>query len=144
MASSLSLRSILDSNKLIGPNYVDWLRNLRIVLSSEILSYVIDTPSLEALEEDTFEEEKTTYKMWQNDTLSIKCIILASMTNELQRQHESMDTHSILLNLKELYGEHSRTARYEISKKLFCARMTEGSSVQNHVLMVIDLITRLG
>ena len=55
-----------------------------------------------------------------------------------------MDTHSILLNLKDLYGEHSRTARFEISKQLFRARMTEGTSVQNHVLMVIDLITRLG
>ena len=54
-----------------------------------------------------------------------------------------METHSILLNLKELYGEHSRTARYEISKQLFRARMTEGTSVQDHVLMVIDLITRL-
>ena len=81
--------------------------------------------------------------MWQNDSLTVKCIILASMTNELQRQHERMDTHSILLNLKELYGEHSRTARYEISKQLFHARMTEGTSVQDHVLMVIDLITRL-
>ena len=66
------------------------------------------------------------------------------MINELQRQHDSMDTHSILLNLKELYGEQSRTARYEISKQLFHARMTERSSVQNHILMVIDLITRLG
>ena len=144
MASSLSLRSILDSNKLTGPNYVDWLRNLKIVLSSERLSYVIDTPSLEPLGEDASEEEKTTYKMWQNDTLSVKCIILASMSNELQRQHESMDTLSILLNLKELYGEHSRTARYEISKQLFHARMTEGTPVQDHVLKVIDLITRLG
>ena len=54
-----------------------------------------------------------------------------------------MDTHTIQLNLKELYGEHSRTARYEISKQLFRARMTEGTSVQDHVLMVIDLITRL-
>ena len=63
MASSLSLRSILDSNKLTGPNYVDWLRNLRIVLSSERLSYVLDTPILEPLGEDASEEEKTTYKM---------------------------------------------------------------------------------
>ena len=65
------------------------------------------------------------------------------MTNELQRQHESIETHSILLNLKELYGEHSRTARYEISKQLFHVRMIEGTSVQDHILMVIDLITRL-
>ena len=116
MASSLSLRSILDTNKLTGPNYMDWLRNLKIVLSSEKLSYILDIPGLNPLEDDATEEDMATYKMWQNDFLTVKCIILASMTNELQRQHESMDTHSILLNLKELYGEHSRTARYEISK----------------------------
>ena len=55
-----------------------------------------------------------------------------------------MDTHSILLNLKELYGAHSRTARYEISKQLFSARMMEDTSMQTHVLKMIDLITCLG
>ena len=70
--------------------------------------------------------------------------MLASMSNELQRQHEDIDVFSILLNLKELYGEQSRTARYEISKQLFCACMTEGTSVQMHVLKIIDLITHLG
>ena len=144
MASLLSLRSILDTNKLTGPNYVDWLRNLKIMLSSEKLSYILDTPSLNPLGDDATQEDMATYKMWQNDSLTVKCIILASMTNELQRQHESMDTQSIMLNLKELYGEQSRTARYEISKQLFRARMTEGTSVQDHVLKVIDLITRLG
>ena len=63
MASSLSLRSILDSNKLTGPNYVDWLRNLKIVLSQEKLFYILDTPPLEPLGEDASQEEKTTYKM---------------------------------------------------------------------------------
>ena len=114
MASSLSLWSILDTNKLTGPNYVDWLRNLKIVLSSEKLSYILDTPSLNPLGDDATQEDMATYKMWQNDSLTVKCIILASMTNELQRQHESMDTQSIMLNLKELYREQSRAARYEI------------------------------
>ena len=67
--------------------------------------------------------------------------MLASMSNELQRQHEDMEPQSILLNLKELYGEHSRTARYEISKQLFRARMSEGSPVQVHVLKMINLIS---
>ena len=116
MASSLSLCSILDINKLTGTNYVDWLRNLKIVLSQEKLSYILVTPDIEPVREDAIEEEKATYRMWQNDSLTVKCIILASMTNELQRQHESMEAHSILLNLKDLYREHSRTARYEISK----------------------------
>ena len=144
MASSLSLRSILDTNKLTGPNYVDWLRNLKIVLNSEKLFYILDTPSLNPLGKDATEEDRATYKIWQNDSISVKCIILASMTNELQRQHESMDVLSIIQNLKELYGEQSRTARYEISKQLFRTRMTEGTSIQEHVLKIIDLITRLG
>ena len=144
MASSLSLRSILDTNKLTGPNYVDWLRNLKIVLSSEKLSYILDTPSLNPLGDDATEEDMPTYKMWQNDSTTVGCIMLASMSNELQRQHDGMEPQSILLNLKELYGEQSRAARYEISKQLFRARMSEGSSVQAHVLRMIDLITRLG
>ena len=55
-----------------------------------------------------------------------------------------MDVPSILLNLKELYGEQSRAARYEISKQLFYAKMSEGMSMQTHVLKMIDLITHLG
>ena len=58
MASSLSLRSILDANKLTGPNYVDWLRNLKIVLSQEKFFYILDTPALEPLGEDTSQEDK--------------------------------------------------------------------------------------
>ena len=123
MASSLSLRSILDTNKLTGPNYVDWLRNLTIVLNSEKLSYILDIPSISPLGDDATKKDRVTYKMWQNDSITVKCIILASMINELQRQHESMDIYSILLNLKELYGEHSWTVRYKISKQLFHARI---------------------
>ena len=40
--TSLNLRSILDTNKLTGPNFLDWLRNLRIVLKAEKLAYVLD------------------------------------------------------------------------------------------------------
>ena len=105
MASSLSLCGILDSNKLTGPNYVDWLRNLKIVLAQERISYILDTPDPVLVGEDATSEEVATYKMWQNDSLTIKCIIFAPMSNELQRQYEGMDTQSILLNLKELYGE---------------------------------------
>ena len=52
MASSLSFHSILDTNKLTGTNYVDWLRNLKIVLSQEKLSYILDTPDIEPVGED--------------------------------------------------------------------------------------------
>ena len=37
-----------------------------------------------------------------------------------------------------------RTARYEISKELFGCRMSEGSSVNDHILKMINLIEHLG
>jgi len=39
-----ALRSVLESNKLNGTNYEDWIRNLRIVLRYEKKEEVLDTP----------------------------------------------------------------------------------------------------
>ena len=49
-------------NKLIGPNYVDWLKNLRIILTQEKNSYILDTPAPDTIKKDAY-EEKTTYKI---------------------------------------------------------------------------------
>ena len=40
--TSVNLRSLMESNKLTGPNFLDWLRNLRIVLKSKKIGYVLD------------------------------------------------------------------------------------------------------
>ena len=43
-ASNLSLRSILEKDKLNGTNFLDWYRNLRIVLKQERKEHVLDQP----------------------------------------------------------------------------------------------------
>ena len=85
MASSLSLHEILDANKLTNPNYMNWLKNLKIMPTQKKISYIIGAPDFELVGKDTTEDEIATYKIWQNNCLTIKCIILASMSNELQR-----------------------------------------------------------
>ena len=40
MANTLSLRSLLDSDKLIGPNFDSWYRKLKIMLEYEKILYV--------------------------------------------------------------------------------------------------------
>ncbi|KAL8109077.1 hypothetical protein AgCh_025245 [Apium graveolens] len=144
MSSALSLRSILDAHKLTGPNYADWLRNLRIVLRIEKLEYVIDSPKPTEPASDAHNDEHVVYLKWIDDANVAQCIMLASMSIELQKQHEHMDAHTILMHLQELYDVAGRTARYEISKELFGCRMFEGSSVNDHVLKMINLIERLG
>ncbi|KAL8134571.1 hypothetical protein AgCh_009553 [Apium graveolens] len=90
---------ILDAHKLTGPNFADWLRNLRIVLRVEKPEYVLDSP---------------------------------------KPTEPASDAHN------DEYVMSRRTARYEISKELFGCRMSEGSSVNDHVLKMINLIERLG
>ena len=70
----------------------------------------------------------------KNDDEAAVCIMLASMSNELQKQHEDMDAGTIIKHLKELFDEEKRTERYEISKSLFRCKMVEGSSVYDHGL----------
>ena len=65
------------------------------------------------------------------------------MCNELHRQHEDMEPKAMLLHLMELFAEQSRTQRYEILKSLFRARMAESSSIQAHVIKMIEWIEML-
>ena len=44
---TMSLRSILEKDKLNGTNFLHWYRNLRIVLRQERKEYILDQPILE-------------------------------------------------------------------------------------------------
>ncbi|KAK8975285.1 hypothetical protein V6N11_046782 [Hibiscus sabdariffa] len=52
--------------------------------------------------------------------------MLATMTPELQKQHEDMVAYEMIQNLKEIYEGQARQERYETSKALFQCKMSEG------------------
>ena len=57
MSTIVNLRAILDANKLTGANFLDWLRNLGIVLKAKRITYVLDgplpiSPAVDASDED--------------------------------------------------------------------------------------------
>ena len=52
--------------------------------------------------------------------------MLTIISSELQRQYGNMDAYTIIMHLKELFGEVSRIKRYKTSKKLFRWKMTKG------------------
>ena len=47
MATTLSLWSLLDNDKLMGPNFDSWYRKLKIVLEHERILYVVTDLVLE-------------------------------------------------------------------------------------------------
>ena len=44
MSTNVNSQSIMDVNILTKPNFLDWLKNLRIVLKRERLAYVVVEP----------------------------------------------------------------------------------------------------
>ncbi|XP_038706913.1 uncharacterized protein LOC120002286 [Tripterygium wilfordii] len=149
--NNLSLRSVLEKDKLNGTNFIDWYRNLRIVLKHEKKLYVLERVVPEEPPATAPRVEKDVYKKHQDDSLDVGCLMLATvlsylsatMNSELQKQHENMEAFEMIEHLKKLFQEQARQERYDISKALFQCRMVEGSSVNSHVLKMIGYIEDL-
>ncbi|KAL0361596.1 UNVERIFIED_CONTAM: hypothetical protein Sradi_3844100 [Sesamum radiatum] len=101
--SKNSLTLIMETNKFNGTHYNDWLRNLRIVLDFENQGYVLDKPLPTALPKGSSPEERVTFDKWHEDNRKVRSIILASMTNEIQKQYDRLeDVPSIMLRMKDV------------------------------------------
>ena len=141
--NTLSLRSVLEKDKLSGTNFLDWYRNLRIVLKHEKKLYVLEQPIPDQPAANAPRADKDAFKKHQDDALDVGCLMLATMISELQKQHENMDAYDMIVHLKKLYQEQARQERYDVSKSLFGCKMAEGSPVGTHVLKMIGYIENL-
>ncbi|MCI88893.1 retrotransposon protein putative Ty1-copia subclass, partial [Trifolium medium] len=69
-----------------------WHRNLRIVLKHEKKLYVLDGPvPKETPPTEAPKAERDAHRKHVNDAIEVSCIMLATMTVELQKQHENME-----------------------------------------------------
>ncbi|KAK8590204.1 hypothetical protein V6N13_088978 [Hibiscus sabdariffa] len=100
--NNLSLRSLLEKEKLNGINFLDWFRNLRIVLKQERKEYVIEEPIPDEPSANASRANKRKFEKRMDDILDVGCM-LAIMTPKLQKQHGDMVIYDIIQNLKEIF-----------------------------------------
>ncbi|KAK9025004.1 hypothetical protein V6N11_064905 [Hibiscus sabdariffa] len=141
--NTISLRSLLEKEKLNGINFLDWFRNLRIVLKQERKEYVIEEAVPNDPGPNASRADKDKFKKHMDDMVDFGCLMLATMTPELQKQHENMVAYEMIQNLKEIYEGQARQERYETSKALFQCKMSEGSPVGAHVIKIMGYIQML-
>ena len=133
MASFSPLVTILSQHKLTGSNYVDWKRNLDIILTTEEHKYVLTQPCPSFPSLDAPSEEKQQYDRWQKSNEMVKCYILASISNVLQNQMQDVELAlNIMLSLKKMFGKQGRSARQETMGQIYNTKMAEGSSVREY------------
>ena len=96
MATILSLRSLLDSDKLMGPNFNSWYRKLKIVLKHEWILYVLTDPASKEPALNARSTIRDIYQKWLNDWTTVRCIMLAVMNDEFSHHFENVQQQDML------------------------------------------------
>ena len=129
---------ILKQNQLTGKNYVDWKRNLMIVLTVEKIDFVLEEDWPEQRTETASKDMRDAYDKWVAADKLARCYILASMSNVLQQKHDSLETsYDIMKSLKDMFAHQSRRAQFEFIRTLQNIRMKPRIPVKDHMLTMI-------
>ena len=144
---TMSLRSILEKDKLNGTNFLDWYRNLRIVLKQEMKEYILEQPIPEEPVANAPRTQKDAYTKHANDSVDVTCLMLGCMESELQKQLMEMQAYTMIGHLKEMFQEKARIERFNTIRALLSYKFTTNSSVSPHVLKMkghLEHLDKLG
>ena len=74
----------------------------------------------------------------------MRCYILASISNVLQHQHQSMSTsYDMMISLKEMFGDKNPAVRLLVMRDLMNTTIVEGTPMRDHILKMISLLNEL-
>ncbi|GKA67910.1 retrotransposon protein, putative, ty1-copia subclass [Tanacetum coccineum] len=104
-------RMFFEKQRLTGPNFIDWYRNLRIVLSVEdnlpFLEQPIPAmpvlPAGQVLPPDVL----NTHTAWVKASKEIDGLMLMNMEPNIQKNLEQLGAYDMLKELKTLYAQHA-------------------------------------
>ncbi|TLX70056.1 DDE-type integrase/transposase/recombinase [Labilibacter sediminis] len=140
--SNFNLMSLLNREKLTGPNYLDWIRALRIALRFEDMEYVLDE-DLPILSENPSTEESEAYLKHDKDSTKVACLMLATMSSELQKSFENMGAFDINSQLMDMFQVQAMQEQYDVVQSLVACKQKDGAPVSPHVLKMKGYIDRL-
>ena len=109
--------------------------------------YVLDEPIPEEPAANAPRAQGDTYIKHQNDSVDVKCLMLATMESELQKHMVDMEAFSMIARLKEMFQEQVRIDKFATIKALLSCKMVAGSSISPHVLKMkgyLDHLEKLG
>ncbi|GJV31849.1 hypothetical protein Tco_1392249 [Tanacetum coccineum] len=128
--NNTTIRSILLAEKLTVSNFINWYRNLRIVLRYEKTMKFIEQPIGPAPDPETADP----------DTIN-------NMSPDLQRTLEKYNAYDMMKELKTMFEEQAKQELLEIVKAFHACKQEEGQSVSSYLLKMksyLDTLERLG
>ncbi|GKA07983.1 hypothetical protein Tco_0687314 [Tanacetum coccineum] len=129
-----SIRSILEKKKLNGSNFLDWYRNLRIVLRNEQKLHHLEEALPEAPPATAIVAVRNAYTRRVAEQQEVACLMLVSMTLEIQKNLVDQLAFEILQELKTMFQQQAKQELFETVKAFHACKQEEGQSVSTYVL----------
>ncbi|GKC17061.1 zinc finger, CCHC-type containing protein [Tanacetum coccineum] len=140
-------KSILEKEKLNGSNFLDWYRNLRIVFRNEQKFHHLEEALPEVPPAIATAVVRNAYTRRVAEQQEVACLMLVSMTPEIQKNLEDRPAFEILQELKTIFQQQAEQELFETVKAFHPCKQEEGKSVSTYVLKMksyLDQMERLG
>ncbi|KAJ9558098.1 hypothetical protein OSB04_012712 [Centaurea solstitialis] len=132
--SNSTIRSVLEKDKLTGIIFIDWYRNLRIVLRAENKLIHLEEALPEAPPATASAMIRTAYTKRFNEQQEVAALMLVSMTPEIQKNLEELTAFEMLRELKTMFQQQVEQELFEIVKAFHACKQEDGQSVSSYVL----------
>nr|GFA45576.1 zinc finger, CCHC-type [Tanacetum cinerariifolium] len=144
-------RGFFEKQKLTGPNFIDWYRQLRIVLSIEDKLNYLEQPiphvPVAPSGQQVAPEILAAHAAWVKGSKEIVGLMLMTMEPEIQRNLKPLHAHEMLKELKTLFAQQAEQELLQTTRDFHSCRQEEGQSVSSYVLKMkgyIDNLEHLG
>ncbi|GJZ67652.1 hypothetical protein Tco_0630892 [Tanacetum coccineum] len=143
--------TFFEKQKLAGNNFMEWYRNLWIVLSTEDKLPFLEQPipallvpaKGQALPPDVL----NTHTAWVKAQKEIAGLMLMTTDPDIQKNLEHLGAYDMLKELKTLYVQQADQELLQTVQEFHACKQEEGQSVSSYVLKMksyIDKLERLG
>ncbi|GJR58690.1 zinc finger, CCHC-type containing protein [Tanacetum coccineum] len=131
LANNLAFRGFFEKQKLIGPNFIDWYRQLRIVLSVEDKLNYLEHPIPAAPVPAQAGQQVAlgalaAHAARVKGSKEIAGIMLMTMESDIQRNLENLGAYEMLQELKTLFAQQAEEELLQTMQEFHSCKQEEG------------------
>ncbi|GKA22708.1 hypothetical protein Tco_0708670 [Tanacetum coccineum] len=127
-------KSFFEKQKLTGPNFINWYKQLRLVLSTEDKEKYLEQPIpaahvAAAPNQPIPHTAHATYNEWVKNQKEIVVMMLLTMDLEIQRNLAHLSANDMLIELKALYSKQAEQELLQTVREFHTCKQEEGQSL---------------
>ncbi|GKB53021.1 retrotransposon protein, putative, ty1-copia subclass [Tanacetum coccineum] len=134
---------MLEKHQLTGPNFNEWLRALKLVVRTEKLQDVFETPLPPAPAASADNQALADWNALFDRHNKVACLMLGTMSPKLYQQFENKSPQEMITELQKMYGKPPGVELQELVNMFHSCKQAEGQSVSDHVLLMKSYLDQL-